>query len=68
MFEKSLQAQFLLPMATTMVFGLASATLLVLFLVPAFVGIGDDIYRTLVALFGKSRPPLKSGTVIQPAE
>ncbi|MEP0942846.1 MAG: efflux RND transporter permease subunit [Rhizobiaceae bacterium] len=68
MFEKSLQAQFLLPMATTMVFGLASATLLVLFLVPAFVGIGEDIRQTLVALFGKSKPQLKSGTVIQPAE
>ena len=51
MFEKSLQAQFLLPMATTMVFGLASATLLVLFLVPAFVGVGDDIRRVLAAIF-----------------
>ena len=52
MFEKSLQAQFLLPMATTMVFGLASATILVLFLVPAFVGIGDDFSRSFKALFG----------------
>lgn len=43
MFEKSLQAQFLLPMAITMVFGLALATLLVLFLVPALIGIGADI-------------------------
>ena len=68
MFEKSLQAQFLLPMATTMVFGLASATLLVLFLVPAFVGIGNDIRNILANLFGKSEPKFKSGTVIQPAE
>lgn len=68
MFEKSLQAQFLLPMATTMVFGLASATLLVLFLVPAFVGIGEDIHNILTALFGKKQPPAKSGTVFQPAE
>jgi len=68
MFEKSLQAQFLLPMATTMVFGLASATLLVLFLVPALVGIGEDIRRLLIALFGKSGPDVKSGTVLQPAE
>jgi multidrug efflux pump subunit AcrB len=65
MFEKSLQAQFLLPMATTMVFGLASATLLVLFLVPAFVCIGEDIRIILAALFGKSDPVVKSGTVIQ---
>jgi len=57
MFEKSLQAQFLLPMATTMVFGLASATLLVLFLVPAFIGIGDDIMRTLSLLFGRAKTP-----------
>ena len=56
MLEKSLQAQFLLPMATTMVFGLASATVLVLFLVPAFVGIGDDVSRLFAALFGRSRP------------
>ncbi|MEL6503129.1 MAG: efflux RND transporter permease subunit [Pseudomonadota bacterium] len=65
MFEKSLQAQFLLPMATTMVFGLASATVLVLFLVPAFVGIGDDIGRALRGLFGSSR--VKTGD-LQPAE
>ncbi|MEL7229808.1 MAG: efflux RND transporter permease subunit, partial [Pseudomonadota bacterium] len=65
MFEKSLQAQFLLPMATTMVFGLASATVLVLFLVPAFVGIGDDIGRALRGLFGSSR--VKTGN-LQPAE
>ena len=67
MFEKSLQAQFLLPMATTMVFGLASATLLVLFLVPALIGIGGDISRVLEALFGKTRPP-KPRDAVQPAE
>jgi multidrug efflux pump subunit AcrB len=43
LFEKSLSAQFLMPMTITMVFGLAVATLLVLFLVPALVGIGSDI-------------------------
>ncbi|MFN0262396.1 efflux RND transporter permease subunit [Tepidamorphus sp. 3E244] len=41
--EKSLQAQFLLPMAITLVFGLAVATLFVLFLVPAYLAIGHDI-------------------------
>ena len=45
LFETSRQAQFLMPMAITMVFGLAIATLLVLFLVPALVGIGNDISR-----------------------
>ena len=43
MFEKSLQAQFLLPMAITLVFGLAVATLLVLILVPATLGVFADV-------------------------
>ena len=53
MFEKSLQAQFLLPMAITIVFGLGLATLIVLFLVPAFIGIGYDIRWTLQTIFGE---------------
>lgn len=53
MFEKSLQAQFLLPMAITIVFGLALATLLVLFLVPSLIGIGGDIKWSLQRLFGE---------------
>ncbi len=52
MFEKSLQAQFLLPMAITIVFGLALATLLVLFLVPSLMGIGGDIKWLLQSVFG----------------
>jgi len=43
MFETSLQAQFLLPMAITIVFGLGSATVLVLVLVPALLTIADDV-------------------------
>ena len=43
MFETSRQAQFLLPMVITIVFGLAFATILVLFMVPALLGIGADI-------------------------
>jgi multidrug efflux pump subunit AcrB len=37
LFETSLQARFLIPMATSIAFGLAFATLLVLFLVPALL-------------------------------
>ena len=37
LFETSLQAQFLIPMATTISFGLAFATLLVLFVIPALL-------------------------------
>ncbi|SLN25641.1 efflux RND transporter permease subunit [Oceanibacterium hippocampi] len=43
LFETSLQARFLIPMAITMVFGLMTATLLVLFLVPALTHIAEDI-------------------------
>jgi hypothetical protein len=53
LYEKSLQAQFLLPMAITIVFGLAMTTLLVLFLVPALVGIGDDIARRFSYIYGR---------------
>jgi multidrug efflux pump subunit AcrB len=56
MYEKSLQAQFLLPMAVTIIFGLAMSTLLVLFLVPAFVGVGRDIRASLGFLFGQEKP------------
>ncbi|GJM03207.1 MAG: acriflavin resistance protein [Rhodomicrobium sp.] len=45
LFETSRQAQFLIPMAITMVFGLAVATILVLILVPAIVGVGGDISK-----------------------
>ncbi|WP_420411774.1 efflux RND transporter permease subunit [Roseibium sp.] len=54
MFETSLQAQFLLPMAITIVFGLATATALVLVLVPALLQIGDDI-AGLIQLRHKKR-------------
>lgn len=55
MYEKSLQAQFLLPMAITIVFGLGLATLLVLFLVPTLIGIGSDIGHFLRLMFGQVR-------------
>lgn len=51
MFETSRQAQFLLPMVITIVFGLAYATLLVLFMVPALIGIGNDIAWFLRSVF-----------------
>ena len=47
MFETDLQARFMIPMAVTIVFGLLLATLLVLVLVPALVGIQDDAGRAL---------------------
>lgn len=62
MYEKSLQAQFIIPMAITIIFGLATATLLVLFLVPALVAIGYDIRWFVESLFGSRR------TVTQPGK
>lgn len=55
MFETSMSAQFLLPMAVTIVFGLALATVLVLILVPSLIGIGLDIGRVASILIGKKR-------------
>ncbi len=44
-FEKSPQAQVLIPLALSIVFGLLAASLLVLFVVPAFYAILDDFRR-----------------------
>lgn len=46
-FETSRQAQFLIPMALTLVFGLATSTVLVLLLVPCLIGVGGDVARIL---------------------
>ena len=44
-FETSLQAQFLIPVALTIVAGLAMATLLILFVMPAMLAVGHDLQR-----------------------
>jgi len=56
LFETSAQAQFLLPMAVTIVFGLAAATVLVLVLVPTLIGIGLDIGLVIATLIGRKEP------------
>ncbi len=61
LFETSRQAQFLIPMAVTLVFGLAAATILVLVLVPALVGIGGDIGRLAKILRGSILEPKGAG-------
>lgn len=68
MFETSLQAQFLLPMAITIVFGLATATVLVLVLVPALLTVGGDLAQ--LVLFRGQRPdrPPAPGRDLAPAE
>jgi multidrug efflux pump subunit AcrB len=50
LFETSLQAQFLIPMATSIAFGLAFATVLVLLLVPSLLAIYENSF------LGRRRP------------
>ena len=50
MFEKSLQAQFLIPMAATIVFGLGVTALLVLIIVPSMMGINNDLSNFIKSL------------------
>lgn len=64
-FETSRQAQFLIPLAVTIVFGLLGATILVLVLVPALVGIGGDfgwLGRQAKGLYVREKRPGGSGT------
>ncbi|MEJ8473376.1 efflux RND transporter permease subunit [Roseibium algae] len=69
MFETSLQAQFLLPMAITIVFGLATATVLVLVLVPSLLKVGDDISSLILQRKAHNDGgPDTHSTAITPAE
>lgn len=45
--ERSIQAQFLVPMAASLAFGVAFATLVTLLIVPAIYSLGDDASRLL---------------------
>jgi multidrug efflux pump subunit AcrB len=50
LFETSLQAQILIPLATSIVFGIATSTLLVLFVIPSLYSVLED--------FGYAKPHL----------
>ncbi|GAB5388672.1 MAG: efflux RND transporter permease subunit [Alphaproteobacteria bacterium] len=52
MFETSLQAQFLIPMALTFVSGLAFATVLVLVVIPALLAMQEDLRKLIHAATG----------------
>ena len=57
--ERSFQAKFLIPMAVTIAFGLMSATVLVLLVLPCFLLILDDLKRiTYLVWHGRPRPEL----------
>jgi len=53
LFETSLQAQFLIPMALTVVFGLLVTTFLVLLVVPALLGIQADLTNVIRGRFAR---------------
>ena len=53
LFETSRQAQFLIPMAVSIAFGLAFATLLILLVIPATFSIYEDVRMWLSADSGK---------------
>ncbi len=53
LFERSLQAQVLAPLVTSLAFGLSVTTMLVLIVVPSFYAVLDD--------FGLARPPDEAG-------
>ncbi|NND54099.1 MAG: efflux RND transporter permease subunit, partial [Gammaproteobacteria bacterium] len=69
LFETSLQAQLVQPLAITLVFGMFFSPLLVLFFVPALLGIGTDLTRRVS---GRSGPddqekPRETGDHQEPA-
>ena len=49
LFETSVQAQFLKPMAITLVFGLLSSTFLVLVLIPTLLKIGNSTRNLIIS-------------------
>ena len=61
MLEKSVQAQFLIPMAVALAFGVLFATLISLLLVPASYLIIEDIQRPFRWLYGRRTAPAVAG-------
>ena len=53
LFETSLQAQFLIPMAITISFGLMVTTCLVLFVVPALLAMQYDVRKLIHWVSGR---------------
>jgi hypothetical protein len=65
MLENSLQAQEVIPMATSLAFGIVFATVITLILIPSLYLILDDLkggWSKIIRkmLPGKSRPPIHS--------
>lgn len=62
MMDRSLQAQFLIPMAVSLAFGVVFATTITLYLVPCALLLADDLRRTLTSMRRWFFLPFKKAT------
>jgi multidrug efflux pump subunit AcrB len=60
LFEKSYQAQFLIPMATSIAFGLAFSTVLVLLVIPSLLSMHESLHGLAQRLRGRVEMPAPS--------
>lgn len=65
MMDSSLQAQFLIPMAVSLAFGVLFATGITLFLIPCVLLVADDVRRISVGLASWYMKPFRNGKVTQ---
>jgi multidrug efflux pump subunit AcrB len=65
LFETSFQAQFLIPMATSIAFGLGFATVLVLLVIPSLLSIHETIAAFVGAGIDRSREDAKRSSEIR---
>ena len=63
MWNRSLDASFMVPMAVSLGFGVLFATLITLVLVPTAYMILDDVGRTMRRVFGGYRPAAGASTL-----
>ena len=65
--DRSLQAQFLIPMAVSLAFGVLFATVITLFLIPCSLLLADDLGRVLASMKAWYFRPFKK-PIAEPAE
>ena len=65
MLEQSFQAKFLIPMAISISFGLLSATVLILLVLPCIIVMFDDIRRATRWLWHGGEPPERVTVVVE---
>jgi len=56
MLETSMQAQFLIPMAATIAYGLAVATVVILLILPVFISLFNDFSRFKIWFWTDAKP------------